>query len=173
MRTPSVGGVPAVVVRTTLDAPPATVWADLADVASHVDWMADAVAIRFTSDAHRGVGTTFECDTRVGPLRITDEMAITAWEPPDDDGWGAMGVRHEGVVTGTGRFVLEPLGEGRTRFTWEEDLRFPWWMAGPLGATAGRPVLQAVWRRNLERLAARFAQPPKTASGDESPTSSG
>jgi len=30
-------------------------------------------------------------------------------------------------------------------------------MAGRVGAAAGRPVLGAVWRRNLKRLQERFA----------------
>ena len=44
-----------------------------------------------------------------------------------------------GLVTGTGRFTLEPLDDGRrTRFTWEEELTFPWWLGGPLGAARRR-----------------------------------
>jgi hypothetical protein len=133
------------------------VWADLQDLGSHVEWMADAEEIRFTSPQTSGVGTTFECDTKVGPLRLTDEMAITAWDPPDADGRAEMGVRHDGVVTGSGSFRLEPLGEDRTRFTWEEQLTFPWWLAGRVGGVFGGPVLKAVWKRNLKRLQARFA----------------
>ena len=71
------------------------VWAAVEDVGSHVEWMADAEAIRFTSASTSGVGTTFECDTKVGPLRLTDLMEITRWEPGK-----AMGVRHVGLVTG-------------------------------------------------------------------------
>ena len=54
-------------VSTTLSATPAVVWADLADVSSHVGWMRDAVAVRFVTAAHQGVGTQFDCDTNVGP----------------------------------------------------------------------------------------------------------
>lgn len=139
-------------VSTLLGAPPDAVWADVQDIATHVEWMADAEEIRFTSAQTQGVGTTFDCDTKVGPVRLTDKMAITAWEPNQ-----VMGVRHEGVVTGTGAFTLEPEGDGQTRFTWEEELVFPWWLAGRLGASAGRPVLRTVWKRNLKKLQARFA----------------
>ena len=49
-----------------------------------------------------------------------------------------MGVRHVGVVTGTGTFTLAPLDGGRgTRFEWSEDLRFPWWLGGRLGEVIG------------------------------------
>jgi uncharacterized protein YndB with AHSA1/START domain len=139
--------MPGIRVSTVIDAPPADVWRVVEDVGRHVEWMHDAVAIRFTSRRERGVGATFECDTKVGPLGLTDIMEITRWEPRR-----AMGVRHVGVVTGTGVFTLKRLRGGRTRFTWQERLVFPWWMGGPLGAAVGGEVLRLVWRRNLAAL---------------------
>lgn len=137
----------SIVVRAT----PARVWAELADISSHVEWMADAVAIRFVGDGRRrGVGTTFECDTVVGPLRTMDVMTITEWRPRR-----AFGVRHVGLVTGTGRFTLRRVGPRRTRITWDERLSFPWWLGGRLGVAAASPVLRRVWRGNLRRLRAR------------------
>ena len=118
-------------------------------VERHADWMHDAVAIRFTSRSTSGVGTTFDCDTRVGPFRLTDEMEITRWSPRR-----AMGVRHVGMVTGNGRFTLKKLSGGRTRFTWKERLFFPWWMGGPFGAVVGGEVLRLIWARNLRELKA-------------------
>jgi hypothetical protein len=63
-----------------------------------------------------------------------------------------MGIRHVGLVTGSGRFTLRRARGGRTRFTWEEKLRFPWWMGGPLGGALGARVLRRIWRRNLRNL---------------------
>lgn len=140
-----------VVVSTVIDRTPDEIWADVADIASHVSWMADATEIRFTSDQREGVGTSFECDTRVGPLRTTDVMEITAWEPGR-----RMGVRHAGMVTGTGEFTIRALEEAKSEFRWEEDLTFPWWLGGPVGELVGRPVLAAIWRRNLRRLKDRL-----------------
>jgi hypothetical protein len=144
-------------IRTavTIAAPPEAVWADVRDIASHVEWMADAVAIRFRTDRTDGVGTAFECDTKMGPFRLTDLMEITEWVDEE-----RMGVRHVGLVTGSGVFTLEPLGDAGTLFTWTEELRFPWWMGGPLGASASRPVMRWIWRRNLARLKARVEQRP-------------
>jgi hypothetical protein len=136
-----------ITVSTVIDAAPRTVWASVADVASHVEWMDDAVAIRFTSRRHDGVGATFDCDTKIGPLSLTDRMEITEWRPGK-----AIGVRHVGVVTGTGRFTVRRARGGRTRFTWSEQLTFPWWLGGPFGAIAGRPILRRVWKRNLANL---------------------
>lgn len=134
-------------VGITIDAPPRRVWAEVEHIERHVDWMADAAAIRFTSRSHRGVGTTFECDTVVGPFTLTDEMEITAWRPGR-----VMGVRHVGIVTGTGRFTLRRARGGRTRFTWVESLRYPWWMGGAIGGVVGDRIMRQVWKRNLRRL---------------------
>ncbi len=134
-------------VGITIDAPPATTWAVVEPIEHHVDWMVDADSIRFTSSQTRGVGTAFDCVTKVGPIRLTDRMAVTEWEPGK-----RMGIRHDGIVTGQGRFTLRRSRGGRTRFTWNEKLIFPWWMGGPAGAIAAKPVLRAIWRRNLRRL---------------------
>ena len=137
-------------VSTTIDAPRDRVWAAVRDIASHVEWMEDAVAIRFTSRARHGVGATFDCDTRVGPFRLTDRMEVTEWHEGK-----RIGIRHVGLVTGTGRFTLDRRRHGRTRFTWEERLTFPRWMGGWPGSVAGGVVLRRVWRRNLRALKKR------------------
>jgi hypothetical protein len=134
-------------VATVIDAPPRSVWASIRDIATHVGWMEDAVAIRFTSPERAGVGTTFECDTRVGPFRLTDLMEVTEWNERK-----RMGIRHVGLVTGSGRFTLRRARGGRTRFTWDEKLRFPWWMGGPVGGAFGTKLLRQIWRRNLRNL---------------------
>ncbi len=139
-----------ITVSIDIDAPVDKVWQVVEPVERHVDWMADAVAIRFTGEQTHGVGTTFECDTKVGPITLVDKREITDWVPRE-----RMGVRHSGVVTGTGHFSLEPIDlDRRTRFTWTEELVFPWWLGGPIGAlVGGRVVMGAIWRRNLRALA--------------------
>ncbi|CAN5525454.1 hypothetical protein BH20ACT2_BH20ACT2_16180 [soil metagenome] len=134
-------------VSTVIDASPTQVWSVVERVEAHVDWMADATAIRIISGKRRGVGTRFECDTRVGPFTLTDEMEITEWRDRR-----VMGVRHSGVVTGTGRFTLRRVRGGRTRFRWDERLVFPWWMGGPVGGVVGGQVLRLIWKRNLRTL---------------------
>lgn len=139
--------MPRIRVHTDIDAPRRRVWARLRDVASHVEWMTDAEAIRFETDQREGVGTVFVCDTRVGPIRLQDRMEVTGWREGR-----SMSVRHAGLVTGEGRFSLRRRGRRRTRFTWEERLRFPWWLGGPFGGAVGAQVLRLVWKRNLAAL---------------------
>jgi hypothetical protein len=74
-----------------------------------------------------------------------------------------MGVRHVGMVTGSGVFTLTPVRSGRgkratqqTRFVWTEQLKFPWYFGGPIGAIFARPVLGHIWRKNLRNLQQRF-----------------
>jgi uncharacterized protein YndB with AHSA1/START domain len=140
-----------IVVSVDIDATPERVWEVVEPIERHVDWMHDAVAIRFTTERTRGTGTEFLCDTKVGPFKLVDRMEITEWEAGR-----VMGVRHTGLVTGSGRFTLEPIDLGRrTRFTWAEDLVFPWWMGGPIGAwVGGKIALGPIWRRNLRNLRA-------------------
>jgi uncharacterized protein YndB with AHSA1/START domain len=136
-------------IRVGIDiaVPPAELWQTLEAIENHVQWMTDARAINFVGSQRRGVDTEFDCVTQVGPFRTTDRMVVTEWSPNE-----AMGIVHRGVVTGAGRFTLHDGPGGHTEFTWEEELQFPWWMGGAIGAAAAKPLLTWVWRRNLEHL---------------------
>ena len=138
-----------VTVVVEIDRTPTQVWSYLRDISSHVDWMADATEIRFTSEQTEGVGTSFECDTKIGPIKLTDVMTITSWVDEAE-----MGVRHEGVVTGVGEFHLSETSSGGSRFSWREDLSFPLWLGGPIGEVVAKPILTADWKRNLKKLKA-------------------
>ena len=141
-----------ITVSTVVDEPRSAVWAELERIEDHIEWMLDATAIRFVGDRRRGLGTTFECDTRVGPIRLTDVMEITGWVPRS-----RMSVTHRGVVGGTGDFVLSDGPQpATTTITWKERLEFPWWLGATIGASLARPVLAALWRGNLRRLRARI-----------------
>ncbi len=133
-----------VAVQTHIDATPGRVWESLADIASHVDWMSDAVWIRFEGGQRRGVGTRFVCRTKVGVFTLSDTMEITEWKE-----FEAIGVRHKGRVSGQGRFEIAHAAGGGTMFSWCEELHFPRW-AGRPGAAVARATLGRIWRRNLE-----------------------
>ena len=142
----------SVAVRARAEA----VWSELSEIADHVTWMRDAVAIRFLGAQRRGIGTAFACDTRIGPFRVTDVMEVTEWEPR-----AVIAVRHVGRVGGDGRFSLEAGigdGDGTTTVRWVERLALPWWLGGRLGGRAARPLLRAVWAGNLQRLRRRVEE---------------
>jgi len=145
--------VPRIVVSIYIPFPPARVWDEVAVIENHVLWMADARAIHFVGPTRRGVGAKIEVATRIGPIRTLDVMEFTEWVEPT-----VMGVSHRGIFTGTGRFTLVPETSG-TRFSWTEEIRFPWYLGGPPGAWMARPILTRIWRENLKRLADRFNDP--------------
>lgn len=129
-----------------IDRPPDDVWGELRHLDRHVQWMHDAVRIDFRGTRREGVGTSFECLTRVGPFTTRDVMTITSW----NEGV-TMGVDHHGMIAGSGEFTLTPTARG-TLVTWRETLRFPWWLGGAVAAACARPVLRSIWRKNLEAL---------------------
>ncbi len=151
-------------VSTVVPAPPEAVWEDLRHIGRHVEWMSDAASIRFLTEATEGVGVRFECDTVVGPLRLTDRMEVTDWRDAE-----TMGIRHTGVVSGVGHFRLSacegPAGEACHPVRVDRDAPVPVVdgragrrLAGPSGAEgrldpqprpAGRPVLTAVCQFRL------------------------
>lgn len=123
------------------------VWAELRQIERHVQWMADAESITFTTSQREGTGTEFSCRTKVGPIVLNDKMEITDWVNES-----TMSVIHRGIVTGSGTFTLADHAAG-TLITWEESLDFPWWVGGPPGAVIARLVLRLIWKGNLRRLA--------------------
>ncbi len=137
-------------VRVSIDiaAPIDAVWNEAARLERHAEWMADAEHIEFFDDRRSGVGTAMRVRTRVGPFVLHDDITVEEWAEPR-----LITVSHRGLVSGTGSFVFEPI-EGGTRFSWHEDLRFPWYLGGPLTALFARPVLRRIWRGNLQRFAA-------------------
>jgi tRNA A-37 threonylcarbamoyl transferase component Bud32/carbon monoxide dehydrogenase subunit G len=150
-------------IEVSIDIPasPQEVWDYVADLASNVEWMVDAQSIDFTSAQTKGVGTTFDCVTKVGPMKTTDKIEVTEWDPPR-----TLGITHRGAVRGTGRFALEPIEDG-TRFTWSEDLTLPWYFGSRAGQQPASMVLERVWRRNLRNLRARMLERQQGPSGHE------
>lgn len=150
-------------VGVRIAASPADVWFAIQDVESHTEWMRDAVAIRFLGHQRQGAGTRFVCDTKIGPFSLSDVMEITEWSPGQ-----RMGVRHAGLVAGEGAFTLTKVESDKddsdakvastphTYFQWEEKLRFPWRLGGPITAAAAWPVLRSMWKGNLQRLKAKI-----------------
>jgi hypothetical protein len=131
------------------------VWAAIADLGSHTEWMKDAERIVFVHDQRRGKGTRMEVVTVVGPFRTIDVMEVVGW----DEGH-SIEVVHQGLVEGRGILSISPDGGDRTTVSWEEDLIFPWWLGGFITAWLARPVLAAIWRGNLLRLEETLVSSP-------------
>lgn len=140
-------------VERSVDADSALVWERLADLASHTDWMRDAEWIVFVGDQTSGKGTRMEVKTVVGPFRTIDEMEVVGWVEGR-----SITVEHRGLIQGSGVLEVRPSGPSSI-VSWTEELRFPWWLGGPVTAWMSRPVLAAIWRGNLERLDGTLRSP--------------
>ncbi|MGH3240036.1 MAG: SRPBCC family protein [Spirillospora sp.] len=125
-------------------ATPDRVFEVLTDWPRHAEWMP------FTSaEGGRDVGEELRAWTGVGPVGFLDTMVITGWRPGDH-----VAVRHTGrLVRGRAWFKVVPDPSG-TRIVWAERLDLPLGPLGPLGWVAAGPVVRAVMRLGLRRLAA-------------------
>ena len=138
-----------IAVEHLVDEPIDVVWVDLADLGSHAEWMTEAGSIEIVSDRVTGVGTVLRVPTHVGPLSTEDWIVVTSWEDGTE-----ICVVHIGLVTGTGRFVLESEGTA-TRIIWDEEFTLPLVFGGPIGEIVAAPILKALWRGNLRRFGRR------------------
>lgn len=126
------------------------VWDQVSNLEDHANWMGDVESIAFEGGQTAGVGTRMKVLTRVGPFTTTDVIVVEEWNAHE-----SIVVSHQGLISGHGAFRLEPNG-AKTRFTWTESLRFPWYMGGGITAAAARPLLARIWRGNLRRFAAKL-----------------
>lgn len=140
-----------VTVSIDVPRPIKSVWSEVARLERHADWMVDVEHMEFVGERRSGVGTEMRVRTRVGPIVTEDDITVDEWVEPR-----LIAVSHGGRISGTGSFILEEIESG-TRFTWNEELRFPWYLGGVLAGLGARPVLRRIWRRNLERFAAVLA----------------
>lgn len=142
-----------IVVSRTMPVAHEKVWDAISDLGSHPSWMKDAKSIVFVGDRHRGKGTRMRVKTVIGPLRTDDIMEVVGWVEGT-----SIDVTHRGLVEGTGRLSVVADGSG-SLVSWDEDLTFPWWLGGAVTAFLARPILTAVWRRNLGRLEDSLSSP--------------
>jgi uncharacterized protein YndB with AHSA1/START domain len=142
-----------ILVRAVLDAAPPRVWALLEDVEGQAAWMPDVAWIRAVGPS-RGRGSRFRVRTRVlGIPATTDEIEVTAWEPPH-----RLAVAHRGFVRGRGEWRLRASHDGgRTLFEWDEELTMSPPVLGELALRAYGPVQRAMLRRSIRNLAGLLA----------------
>ena len=133
-------------IREYLRATPERVWEVLSDWERQATWMPDVSWIRVVG-SERELGARLEVRTKVfGVPLATDQVRVTAWEPP-----GRLAVEHIGVVVGVGEWQLEPV-EGGTRFTWYESFRMPPPVLGAMALWVYSPFQRFMLRRSVRNL---------------------
>src|SRR3954462_4068458 len=127
-----------------VDATVEQAWAAVTDWPAQAAWM-PMTRVDVVGDAGNGMGTRLRAVSGPGRIAVVDEMEIDRWEPPH-----RCDVRHDGrVVRGRGVFLVEDLGAGRVRVTWEEHLDG---RMARVGAPAGRRMLSIALRRFARTL---------------------
>jgi uncharacterized protein YndB with AHSA1/START domain len=135
------------------DASPGRTWEVLSDWERQAAWMPDVAWIRVRGTERRE-GAVLDVRTKIfGIPAVTDEVVVTAWEPPH-----RLAVEHRGLVVGDGEWRLEAFGAG-TRFVWIERLSLPFGVIGDLALRAYGPVQRAMLRRSIRNLKALCEAP--------------
>jgi len=133
----------AVTSRVLLPVPPEQAWRVVVDWPRQGQWML-ATRVR----GGHGPGAQVVARTGIGPLRFTDTMIITHWEPPH-----RCVVEHTGrMVRGAGVFEVAPAGAG-SELWWTERLELPFAAAGRWGWRVVRPLAQRGMDLSLRRFA--------------------
>jgi carbon monoxide dehydrogenase subunit G len=136
-----------------LAAGPAEVWEVLADWRRYAEWMPDVAWVSLLG-SEEGERMRLAVRTKVlGVPLVTDELRVTAWEPPR-----RMAIEHVGLVRGPAEWRLEA-DAGGTRFTWLEDLKMSPPVLGAVALLLYSPVLRWTFRRSMRNLARLVAGP--------------
>jgi uncharacterized protein YndB with AHSA1/START domain len=124
------------VLRRRSPAPPAAVWAVLAELAAYGRWL--PLTEVHADPGEPGVGWSFTGLTGVGRLRVHDVMTVTAWQPPSQPGeGGSFAVLKQGrAIGGWAVAVVQPEGAG-SAVRWTEEIR----LRTPVADAVARPVL--------------------------------
>ena len=138
-------------VSTSINKSIEEVWKEVSILKNHTNWMKDAVSIEFLNEKTEGLGTKMKVLTKIGPIKLFDYMTVTEWIEKK-----SIGVDHIGIITGEGKFTLNEISKNETEFCWKETLKFPFYLAGPIGEVFGSPILKIIWKNNLKGLKELF-----------------
>jgi hypothetical protein len=99
-----------------VDASVERTWAVVTDWAAQGDWIPLTTVSIVDPELPTGRGQRLIARTGIGRAAIVDPMDVDVWQPPRR----CEVVHHGRVVTGRGVFLVDPLPDGRSRFTWQE-----------------------------------------------------
>ena len=152
-------------IERTVAAPPSRVWDVVTDWAGYARWM-PLTTMRLDPGPTR-VGWSFAGLTGVGPLRFSDAMRITRWDPPADAGSGAFRLVKVGrLLAGWAEVSVTPLADGeQTLLLWRENIVIrPTFLGRLLGPLTDR-LNTALFARVVRAMAAEAVR----ASGHGDP----
>jgi uncharacterized protein YndB with AHSA1/START domain len=152
-----------IALERVVPVPPSRVWDIVTDWAAYARWMPLTTMRLEQGPPH--VGWSFAGLTGLGPLRFSDEMRITEWDPPSDAGPGAFRVVKVGrLLAGWAQVCVLPLQGGeRTRLVWRENIVVRPVLLGRLLAPLTDRLSNALFARAVDAMAAEAAGTPGKA----------
>lgn len=144
--------MPAIVVRRTVDASTAEVWASLSDFAGYGRWI--PLTSMVVDPPPVRVGWGFAGVTGLGPVGFVDSMLVTRWEPPTDVAAPArFTVRKTGrLLRGWADIIVGPSADGRTEVVWQEEIVVRPETLGRRLARVVDPVVSRLFARALDKM---------------------
>jgi uncharacterized membrane protein len=136
---------PEIRCRETIAAPLGRTWDLAADIARQPEWMHEMKRVEMLTPPPIGVGSRGRATVRIFGISTTDEVVITAFDPPV-----RFGIRHEGRFEGEGLLRFVAHDAATTVVDWMEYLRPP--LLPHLGAFLQRPILRRIFAADLRRL---------------------
>ena len=134
--------------RTTVDAPPGTVWSFVDDPARYLHFMAGITRWEPAGDRPRGRGARYRTLMRVGAAEVGGLVEVVEHVPARDLAWTSV----TGVAQ-RGRWRLRPRPDGRT----DVELRLAYGVSGPslvawLATRIAARTIDGHLRRTLAQL---------------------
>lgn len=134
--------------RVEVDAPIGETWAALVDLARQPAWMTDLKSVEILTPGPLRVGSRATATVRILGITVADPVEVVELAPPH-----RYGIRHDGAFKGHGLITLDTIDGGRrTRVEWSETLVPP--VLPNLGAVIQAPILERIFRADLERFKA-------------------
>lgn len=121
------------------------------------DWEKQSDWILFTtvkqlSNAGQRQDAILLAETKLGPIKFVDTMAVTDWQP-----FVRIVVEHTGrIILGKGVFSVRKISDDSCEFTWEEITPVPFGLIGQVGLVILRPVIKLLFNSSLKRLKANL-----------------
>jgi carbon monoxide dehydrogenase subunit G len=140
--------------RTTVGAPPAEVFAYLADLRNVADWMTGVVSAEQTSDGEMGVGSTALVVRELMGQRFEAPLTVTEFDPPRHV---VIGSEVSGVKANV-QLDLAADGDDATELQFAMEIRgsmLTMFMEPMIANAAGSDI-----DASLERIKAKFAPGP-------------
>jgi len=134
-----------------INAPPEQVWPYFVEPEKVLQWYSSFQAFEYTGDQRSGVGTALYIEEKaVGPVMKMD-FAVTTWEQKEE--LAIRMVSPSTLKSYTQQWLLEPTPTG-TRFTFGEEIEFPFGILGKLLGLFARRMSEAAVDRMQAKLKA-------------------